>query len=236
MQKHREQFSELTDIQESFLECPSDFGLWGQPTEKGVIPCLAYRFGYYANNIFQLDCSKKIFAEIGGGWGLLGHLLLKKEKMCYICIDLPSMLMCAAYFLMRLGYNVICFGEYDDLNQAINSHDVVAIPPCEAKKIDKANIFFNANSFPEMPYETIQYYIQIINDVCTDYFYYDNLTKSDFPAYGETRLQDICDEHLTNFNLEMKRLTPIHTDRPWIGNPKQELRDYEERLYKRCIK
>ena len=244
MDKHREQFLEITGLSENVLGISQDFSFYGnQLDNKDIVPCLAYRFGYYLYRILQFSCFKnnnlKInIMEIGGGWGLLGSLLLKQKNICYVSVDLPSMSMCCAYFLMKLGYNVLCYGEYDDINDAIQNYDVVIIPPCEVSKIknNSIDIVFNANSFPEMPYDMIKYYIENINRVCKkdSYFYYDNLVKSDFPQYGITRLQDICEKFLSNnFMLKYFGLTPIHTDRPWIGNPKQELRDYEERIYKR---
>ena len=128
----KEMYKQLVDDNYNKLVIPDKFLITGDKYDDGIIPHTGYRIGYYANQISKYTSkSKKIYLEIGGGFGLLAYYLTKQNhNICYMIVDIPNTSILSGYFLINLNLKVCLYGEYDKLNEELYSkYDVVIIPP-----------------------------------------------------------------------------------------------------------
>ncbi len=112
------------------------------------------------------DDSSRVL-EVGGGYGKLFYFLtqrMKHKDFKYIDLDLPEVLCCAAYYLIKTfpEKKIILYGEYDNLVSAVNDTDILLIPGWEVVNLPQntADIFINKNSLGEMAPETVRTFVR----------------------------------------------------------------------------
>jgi len=106
--------------------------------------------------------------EVGGGYGKLFTFIEKnlenKKSLQYIDLDIPEVLCCASYYLMKSFPNrrFALFGEHSNISEAISEADFILYPNWSIRELPDqcADIFINKNSLGEMEPEVAQLYIE----------------------------------------------------------------------------
>jgi hypothetical protein len=204
-------FKKLTNLKEESLNFPNICGLYGKfVDENTIIPPTAPRCGYYMYQIekyikkLNIQKNKYTILEIGGGWGYLSYIIKNKIKnSSYIIVDIPQAIINIAYILTKCGKNVILENEINNINETIqdNSIDVILVSPSYIENIDKVDIVISTACLPELPKDTINYYLNFIKEKCQEFCYID---------YTDACNGEYIDECLSNMDIIMKQKTPIN--------------------------
>ena len=116
----------------------------------------------------HVDTVPKAFLEIGGGFGVLGEILLSRDPGAqYVNLDIPPLLTVSSYYLRTL------FGDrvttYDgDLTEPgeIKLATSAVLPNWRVKDVSGTfDVFVNAYSFQEMEPNVVEHYIDAICEV-----------------------------------------------------------------------
>jgi hypothetical protein len=133
------------------------------------------------------NLERPVVAEIGGGVGLLGYYLQKRNKTAvYIDFDLPENLLVESYFLsMAFPEKKVLLYEGDGTridSDTLSNYDIVLMPNFMLPKLSdlSVDLFSNTISLSEMDYETISEYMAQIERTCRRYFYHENLADFNF--------------------------------------------------------
>ncbi len=129
----------------------------------------------------HLDRSKEGIevAELGAGYGRLGHVFLSSlAKSTYCVIDIPPALYVSQRYLTELfpdrkAFLFREFQSFEDVREEfeasslrfIAGHQIELLPP------DLFDVFLNISSLHEMTYEQIENYLRHIDRVCRGHFY-----------------------------------------------------------------
>ena len=111
----------------------------------------------------------KSCVEIGGGYGELARIIIKKKKIKYILIDLPETNLISSFYILNYfpDKKIILSKDLLDkeLTEKIYENNEIFIL-CPWDKIGKFKIdtFFNFHSFMEMNLATRKYYFNLIHD------------------------------------------------------------------------
>ncbi len=133
------------------------------------------------------EMDRPVIAEIGGGVGLFGYYLLKRNpNLVYMDFDLPENLFVASYYLsMAFPEKRILYyeGADSDLTKAVfGNHDIILMPNLMLSRLADRSVdmFVNTISLSEMDYETIVEYLRQIQRCTKRYFYQENLADFNF--------------------------------------------------------
>jgi putative sugar O-methyltransferase len=131
-------------------------------TYKGEQVCLDYLQAVYELTFvaehLPLDGVKIL--EIGSGYGRTCHAFLSNHHIsAYVIIDLPNCLKLSRSYLQKVlekdHFNKLLFVPFDDL-------DVL--------KHETFDLCINIDSFAEMEYGTVEYYLRMINRTCHSFY------------------------------------------------------------------
>ena len=169
---------------------------WGYALEGTVIAPKAVRYHVLAAQIRDItaDRPRPVVAEIGAGYGGTAHYLLRgAEPMCFVDLDLPEVLVLAAYYLSRTlpGRKVLIWEPGLALGaQTLQDYDVVLLPNWALPQLPDASVdlFLNTFSLSEMPYEVIAEYLRHVERACRGYFLYNNMDRSGVVNRGHERV------------------------------------------------
>ncbi len=130
---------------------------------------------------------RPVIAEIGGGVGLFGYYLLKRNpSICYMDFDLPENLFVASYYLsMAFPDKRILYyegAEKDLTAEVLGGYDIVLMPNLMLQRLADRTVdmFVNTISLSEMDYETIVEYLKQVQRCTKKYFYQENLADFNF--------------------------------------------------------
>lgn len=180
------EFTEQDDM--SYLSMPNVGNPYGASIDDTLICCDQPRHDYFALKIKSLE--PETVLEIGGGYGGLALQLSRRAKVQYINCDLPETLYLAYYFLSRAGKRV----EWA-IDEWPQDAEMIFVPANKKEKVpDEIDLVFNANSLSEMSRETVQDYLQSINNTWKPrYFLHQNsnfLLFPDSPRHVEVLARD----------------------------------------------
>lgn len=105
----------------------------------------------------------KRILEIGGGIGFLSVIMLRWGAKLYSDLDIPSNATVAAFFSSRVcrPENVWLHGEPMDESRLVRFYPATDYNAVRGEKYD---VIFNMNSFPEIPIEIQDVYLDLIAD------------------------------------------------------------------------
>lgn len=129
--------------------------------------------------------TKKVVMEIGAGYGALGYHLIRltNNKVCYVVLDLPLMLLYTGYYIAAHHPEAKMFiydpdnPAHQNLDDTITQYDVVLIPNHRLsilKNVTRVDYAINNISMAEMTDIQVQDYINFIKPRLTNYFYFQN--------------------------------------------------------------
>jgi hypothetical protein len=149
----------------SYPLCGNQLGVLADGTFVGVGSVFNHIYGRQISNL--AGKKRPIIAEIGGGYGKLFYFIQKNlEDYCYLDFDLPEVLCCAAYYLIKAlpGKRVLLYGEADLDDVRLSDYDIVLMPSFEIGKLrDRSvDVFINATSLGEMRPETAGHFVREI--------------------------------------------------------------------------
>lgn len=158
-----------------------------------------YRHGvdyqhYYATMIARLVRGKghRTVLELGGGYGGLGHFLLRDNRdLTYIDVDLPENMALTAFYLLSAfpDKNIGLYGELDLATADLSQYDALVLPnfALPALRDDTVDLAFNSYSLAEMSHNNVTNYIGQFNRLASKFIYHVNHTRvspvkaDDFP-------------------------------------------------------
>jgi hypothetical protein len=216
------------------LEVPHIGNPWGYVVSDVLVAPKALRYHLMSKQVASLvsDRSRPIVAEIGGGYGGMAYYLLKnKTDVTYIDLDLPEVLMIAAYYLSRAfpDKKVLLWEsgvEFDP--ETLGSYDVILAPNWMLPELPDAGVdlFYNTFSLSEMPRDVVTEYISQIERAASGYFLHNNMDRHGVIQYGHERLP--CSEY--PISADRMKLVYRHYDRFQRLHQGRD-GDYREELY-----
>lgn len=165
------------EIDFSYPKVGNPFGvIFNCSNNKCVIPRVAFRhlyIAFQAHKILKEEMNPNII-EVGGGFGGVIFYITKLLKTNFIfkSMDIPEINIISSYFLSKAlpDIPVSFYGEKTYNSKSENKISVLpnwALQDIPSKSI---SLVLNADSLPEMSYETIIEYIKRISEI-SKYFY-----------------------------------------------------------------
>lgn len=136
---------------------------WGKPYLNYLL-CLAALSRH-------VDEPPRRFLEIGGGFGVLGEILLRRDEQArYVNLDIPPLLTVSSYYLTTL------FGDRVRIPDALDDAEP-ATPPRSACLLNwrlpdvrgPFDVFVNSFSFQEMEPHVVEHYVGMVADLGVTY-------------------------------------------------------------------
>jgi putative sugar O-methyltransferase len=132
---------------------------------------------YCAHEILKLNCSRRVVAEIGGGYGALAYYLLRDGgKLAYVDFDVPESVALASYYLLKAfpSMNVTLYGEKELTEETIATSDVVLLPTFAMQKIPTrvVNVTFASHVLGDLAPNALAAYMNFVSRSTQDYFVY----------------------------------------------------------------
>ena len=125
--------------------------------------------------------------EIGGGYGTLGEILLsdRRNRCCYIDIDIPPVSYFATYYLQELfgEKKIASYSQYRGADQIAieeiqnNFKGAVLCPWQLPYLVGEIDLFVNYHSFAEMEPDVVENYCQVICNLKPRYVLLRNLRE-----------------------------------------------------------
>jgi putative sugar O-methyltransferase len=114
----------------------------------------------------HVDAPPKSFLEIGGGFGVLGEIVLARDPGArYVDIDIPPLLTVASYYLTEL-FGVERVQSYDSTVAASGPIEVPGSGVFPSWRIEDVqgefDVFVNSFSFQEMELDVVDNYIRAV--------------------------------------------------------------------------
>jgi putative sugar O-methyltransferase len=141
---------------------PQRFRLMGSNGAAWTRPYLNYLLSLAALSR-HVEAPPRRFLEIGGGYGVLGEIVMSRDpEACYIDLDLPPLTTVASFYLRAL------FGDrvsiFDDTIADSGPIEVVGSACLPNWRIDDVagpfDVFFNSFSFQEMEPDVVARYVE----------------------------------------------------------------------------
>ncbi|MEV4782194.1 putative sugar O-methyltransferase [Burkholderia sp. LMU1-1-1.1] len=138
---------------------------------------------YYATIIARLIRGKehKTVLELGGGFGGLGHFLMRDNPdLTYIDVDLPENMALSAYYLLSgcPDKKIALFGEIDLATADLTQYDAVVLPNFALAELkdDTVDLAFNSYSLAEMSLNNVANYVKQFSRLSRKFIYHVNHT------------------------------------------------------------
>jgi putative sugar O-methyltransferase len=130
---------------------------WGKPYLNYLL-CLAALSRH-------VDAPPRHFLEIGGGFGVLGEILLQRdERARYVNVDIPPLLTVASYYLTSL------FGDRVRTPQDQDATGSACVPTWRLPEVrGPFDVFVNSFSFQEMEPHVVDHYTGMVADLGVPY-------------------------------------------------------------------
>jgi putative sugar O-methyltransferase len=123
---------------------------WGKPYLNYLL-CLAALSRH-------VDAPPRHFLEIGGGFGVLGEILLQRDEHArYVNLDIPPLLTVAAYYLTTL------FGDRVQTPETLDATGSACLPNWRLPEVrGPFDVFVNSFSFQEMEPHVVEHYVAMV--------------------------------------------------------------------------
>ena len=176
---------EIFSFPVSVLSVPSVGNPWGYMIEGQLVVPKATRFHAHAMTLRNLlsGIPRPIVGEIGAGYGGMACYLLKNvPEVTYLDFDLPETLVLAAYYLLCCfpGHKFFLYGEGNPPEgEELKSFQVILLPNyslCQLEKLS-VDVFLNAFSLSEVPWNTLEEYLRVIERAVRYYFLHNNMDR-----------------------------------------------------------
>jgi putative sugar O-methyltransferase len=112
----------------------------------------------------HVDAAPKAFLEIGGGYGVLGEILLSRDPEArYVNLDIPPLVTVSSYYLRTLfGDRVTTYGGLAPTGE-LKLDTSAVLPNWRIKDVrGDFDVFVNAYSFQEMEPSVVEHYIDAV--------------------------------------------------------------------------
>lgn len=154
------------------------FDLTGIAESETGIPPQSYRFGPDAAGVWtrpylnyllclaavsrHVDAPPRRFLELGGGYGVLGEIVLARDaEATYVDLDLPPLLTVASFYLDRLFGDRVLLYEGLPGSGAIPAEASACLPNWRIGDLRGTfDLFFNSHSFQEMEPDVVERYAE----------------------------------------------------------------------------
>ncbi len=141
----------------------SDSVRWGKPYLNYLL-CLAALSRH-------VDSPPRHFLEIGGGFGVLGEIVMQRDEQArYVDLDIPPLLTVASYYLSTL------FGDRVRIPDALDAAGPLDLPASACLPNWRLpdvrgpfDVFVNSFSFQEMEPHVVDHYIDRVADLDVTY-------------------------------------------------------------------
>ncbi|HZO64017.1 MAG TPA: putative sugar O-methyltransferase [Kribbellaceae bacterium] len=120
----------------------------------------------------HVDAAPKSFLEIGGGYGVLGEILLSRDPEArYVNLDIPPLMTVSSYYLTTLfgdrvatyDADMVAAGELELGTSAV-------LPNWRITNVrDDFDVFVNSYSFQEMEPHVVEHYIDAVAEAGVEY-------------------------------------------------------------------
>ena len=155
--------ADLEGIGESEIGRPPQmFRLMGSTGPGWTRPYLNYLLCLTALSR-QMDTPPKRFLEIGGGYGVLGEIVMSRDPDArYVDFDLPPLTTVASYYLRTLfGDRVAVFDDAFADSGPIDLEGSASLPNWRIGDVaGPFDVFFNSYSFQEMEPDVVEEYVR----------------------------------------------------------------------------
>ncbi|HEV7652713.1 MAG TPA: putative sugar O-methyltransferase [Actinophytocola sp.] len=130
---------------------------WGKPYLNYLL-CLAALSRH-------VDAPPRHFLEIGGGFGVLGEILLQRDQQArYVNLDIPPLLTVAAYYLTTL------FGDRVGTPETPDAAGSACLPNWRLPDVrGPFDVFVNSFSFQEMEPHVVDHYVDVVSGLGVTY-------------------------------------------------------------------
>ncbi len=198
---------------------------------------------YNAGLLAAVAGRRRLFVEIGAGYGGLAHQLgrMIEGDAAYVIVDLPEMLFFSAVFL-RLNnperriyvYDKASFAP-EQLDHIIASHDIVLLPHYLLERLSSfptIDVAINTLSMQEMPDAQVRAYCEFLARHLHGWFYNENFTRH---IYNAELTADLFDTLAENFAMlpsgKVSELLNLPPD-PWrqyayLATPRNRPAEYK---------
>jgi hypothetical protein len=167
---------------------------------------------HYTSQLLGLVARLKrpAIGELGGGSGRFAYFLLREfEQFSYVDFDLPEVLVCAAYYLIKTfpGKRTLLYGEQPLKTVSLSDYDLVFLPPWQIETLRDCSIdlFLNKNSLGEMSRDTASHHLAHIARSSHRFFHLNHeyipqtgdgpgLLASEYQMPGFTIMRRECDQ------------------------------------------
>lgn len=152
----------------SALSQPRHGNQWGANVNNNFLSYESVLNEFYSREISSLVRNDKpVILEIGAGYGILFYYISKAfSDFCYLDFDLPEVLCCATYYLMKCfpEKKFLLYGEGELNEEAIIEYDFIFMPSYVIKDIpdNSIDICINMSSLGEMKPETCRMFVREI--------------------------------------------------------------------------
>lgn len=113
----------------------------------------------------HVDTAPKTFMEIGGGFGVLGEIVLSRDPEArYVNFDIPPLVTVSSYYLKTLfGDRVMTYDADVATTGEIKVASSAVLPNWRIKDVrGDFDVFVNAYSFQEMEPDVVEHYIDAV--------------------------------------------------------------------------
>ncbi len=169
---------------------------WGRPYLNYLL-CLAALSRH-------VDERPQSFLEIGGGFGVLGEILLGRDPDArYVDLDIPPLLTVASYYLTELfGDRVSVYDETIPPSGPISLQGSACLPNYRIDDLDQSfDVFVNSYSFQEMEPDVVEQYIDSVCRIGPKYVVSLN-SKEGKPKVSEGHAIGVVDPVTSTYIIE----------------------------------
>jgi putative sugar O-methyltransferase len=134
---------------------------WGKPYLNYLL-CLAALSRH-------VDSPPRRFLEIGGGFGVLGEILLQRDQEArYVNLDIPPLLTVASYYLSTLFGDRVLIPDALDVagSGPIDVPESACLPNWRLPDVrGPFDVFVNSFSFQEMEPHVVEHYVGMVSEL-----------------------------------------------------------------------
>lgn len=149
----------------SALEMPRHGNFGGVSIQGHVITPGAFGSEIHSRMLARfLRAQRPVIAELGGGFGRLFYFLSRHlQQFCYVGFDLPEILCCASYYLMKSfpEKRFLLYGEQPWETESLSQFDFLLLPAFEIDQLpdDCIDLFINENSLGNIAAQPCHHFI-----------------------------------------------------------------------------
>ncbi|HUE42200.1 MAG TPA: putative sugar O-methyltransferase [Candidatus Sulfotelmatobacter sp.] len=130
-----------------------------------------------AHEILKLNSTRRVVAEIGGGYGALAYYLLRDGgKLTYMDFDVPESIALASYYLLKAfpSRNFTLYGEREFTEEAIAASDALLLPSFAMQKIPSGivNVTLASHVLSDLSRDARAAYTDFVSRSTQDHFVY----------------------------------------------------------------